>query len=265
MVKKWLLCLCSFCVVQAFAQLSSTDPEFEAQPVGGKEQLEQVLQTQFILPKMVLASDFETTITLFFNIDSIGNAFNFKSEGTSFKVVTNELQRTLKYLKFKRTLHLPNEPRPYFLTFHLSRDKYNRYYKQRSKLNFKKPVPADSSYTVYSRADRSPEYFKNGEEGLKEHILSSLTYPKIAIEKSIEGTVVIEFVVETNGYVTNVVTLQQVNAGCTEEALRIIKETKWQPAVFNNKLVRYKMTYPITFSLRNTLHDYGTSTSPTGQ
>jgi protein TonB len=86
----------------------------------------------------------------------------------------------------------------------------------------------------------------------------------LAIEKSIEGTVVIEFVVEANGYLTGINVKQSVNAGCTEEAVRLIKLTKWQPAVFNNKFVRYKTNFPITFSLRNISKD-NTSGSQMGQ
>lgn len=265
MLKSLLLFLPLLCVLVAPAQISSTDKEFEAVPVGGREQLDLVLETQLTLPKVVLSSEFDLDFNLFFNIDTAGNAFNFKTDSRHYKVIEAETQRILSFLKFKRTLHLPDEPRPYFLPFHISRDKYQKYYKQRSRLSFKKPLPADSSYHVYSRADHSPEYYKGGEDGLKEFILTELEYPKIAAERSVEGTVIVEFVVETNGYITNLITKQGVNAGCTEEALRIIKQTKWQPAVLNNKLVRYRMSYPITFSLRNNMKDFGTSSGTTGQ
>ena len=187
---------------------------------------------------------------------------NIKFEGiknNNNNVLRNELIRMFSFWKFHKTLHLPNESRPYFLTFKLSTEKYNKYFKQKNKLNLKKPLPADSSFIIYQKADKSPEYYKNGDDGLADFILSNIEYPKIAVEKSVEGTVVIEFVVETNGYVTGLAVKQPINAGCTEEALRLIKETKWQPAVVNNKFVRYKTTYPITFSLRNISKDNSSS------
>jgi protein TonB len=67
----------------------------------------------------------------------------------------------------------------------------------------------------------------------------------------VEGTVVLEYIVETNGFVTGIVPKKRVSAGCTEEAIRLISETRWQPAMLGGKAVRYRMTYPITFSLRN--------------
>lgn len=251
MLKKHIVILFIFCFTTAFSQTSSTSPEYEAQAIGGKEQIEQVLQTQLTLPKTLLTSNFDTEITTFFDLDTAGKAVNIKVEGNVNNALRIELLRVFNFLKFYKTLKLPNESRPYFLIFKLSTEKYNRYFKQKNKLTLKKPAPADSSFIIYTKADKSPEYYKNGDDGLTEFILSQIEYPKLAVEKSIEGTVVIEFVIETNGYVTGIKVKQGINAGCTEEAIRLIKLTKWQPAVFNNKFVRYRTNYPITFSLRN--------------
>lgn len=246
------------------AQVLSTNPEFEAHAIGGKEQIEQVLQTQLTLPKIVLTPNFETEIKVFFDLDSVGKAIDLKFEGGINNSLRNELKRAINFLKFHKTVHISNDIHPYFLVFKLAIDKYNRYFKQKNKLNLKKTLIADSSYVLYTKADKAPEYYKNGDEGLSEFMLTHIEYPKLAIEKSIEGTVIVEFVVETNGYITNVIAKQTINAGCTEEAIRLIKETKWQPAVLNNKYVRYKTNYPITFSLRNNNKD-NTGSSPMGQ
>lgn len=262
MLKKYIYVLISFWVFSLSAQTSATSPEYEGKVVGGKEQIEQVLQTQLTLPKILLTSNFDVEITTFFDLDTAGKAVNIKFEGiknNNNNVLRNELTRMFGFWKFYKTLHLPNESRPYFLTFKLSTEKYNKYFKQKNKLTFKKTLPADSSFIIYSKADKSPEYYKNGDDGLTEFVLSNIEYPKLAVEKSVEGTVVIEFVVETNGYLTGIAIKQPVGAGCTEEALRIIKLTKWQPAVLNNKFVRYKTTYPITFSLRNVNKDNSSS------
>jgi TonB family protein len=250
--------LFQLCIVFITAQVSPTDPEFEGQLVGGKEQLDQVLQTQLTFPKSILTSTFDEEVTVFFDLDTAAFATNFKFSKGLNNIQRNELKRIFRFMKFKKTQSTQYEPMPYFLTLHLSTEKYSKYYKQKSKLNIKRNFPADSSYIIYTKADKSPEYFKNGDEGLAEFMLNEIEYPKIARERTIEGTVILEFVVETNGYVTGVEVKKGVNGGCTEEAIRLIKLTKWQPAVLNNKLVRYKTTYPITFSLRNTSRD-GTS------
>ncbi len=240
-----------------FAQAPSTAYAIDAYPLGGKDQLEQVLETQLTLPKTLVTSHFEAEPVAYFDVDSAGRAVNIKIEKASNNALRNEMKRIFGFLRFAKTQNAYGDP--YVLNFKLSGDKYNHYFKQSNKLSFKKPLPADSSYAIYSKADRSPEYYKNGEEGLAALIISEMEYPRLAIEKSVEGTVVIEFVVETNGYITGITVKKPLGAGCTEEALRVIKKTRWQPATLNGKYVRYKTNYPITFSLRNVNHDNSSS------
>jgi periplasmic protein TonB len=249
--------------VSIFFKAQKNEYAIEAMPIGGNVQFEQILQTQLTLPKIILTSNFEVDIRAYFNLDSAGAAKNIKFEEQINNALRKELSRILGFMAFNKTQNIYNDP--YFLNFKLSTDKYNRYFKQRNKVNLKKNILADSSNVIYSRADIAPEYYKNGEEGLKEFILSNMEYPKLAIEKSVEGTVVIEFIVETNGYITAIVPKRTIGAGCTEEALRVITQTRWQPATFQNKLVRYKMTYPITFSLRNITKDNESSSQAIGQ
>jgi TonB family protein len=239
------LCYCCF----AAAQRSSTDPAFEGHVIGGKAEVTQVLQTQLTLPKTLLTPDFGRQITCFFNLDSLNRATDLKFEGQLNNALRNELTRIFLFHRFQRTLNLPDEKRPYFMQFDISTAKYKKHIKQTYRFRIRKNLQADSSYVVFTRADRPPEYFKNGEEGLNDYILSEIEYPKIAKERSIQGTVILEFVVETNGYITGINVRQPVNGGCTEEAIRIMKATRWQPAELGGKFVRYKMSYPITFNL----------------
>lgn len=254
-----------FTALPGFGQNSSTDPEFEAQVIGGKQHIEQVLQTQLYLPKQVLSSGFKTEFITFFDLDSSGKAQNIKFVGQVPLSIQKEMNRIFRFFTFKLTLDLPNESRPYFLKFTISTEKYKTFIKQKSKFNVKLNESVDSSFMVYTRADRSPEFYKNGEEGFNEFVLSEIEYPRLAIEKSIQGTVILEFVVETNGFVTNLEIKKGVNGGCTEEAIRLMQFSRWKPAVLNEKLVRYKMTAPITFNLRNVNKSYESSNSTFGQ
>jgi TonB family protein len=232
-------------------RISAQSNENEGLIYGGKKQIDQVIETQFTIPKVLLTSNFDVNPTVFFDIDSAGNPVNITFEGVTNNVLRKETLRMLRFLRFRKTKNEEGLMYPYSFSYHMTTAKYNKLFKQRSKSPIKKSVPADSSYIIYTKADKSPEYYKNGEEGLKEYILSEIEYPKAAIEKSVEGTVVVEFVVETNGYITGITVLQGLGAGCSDVALRIIKETKWQPATLGGKLVRYKMSYPITFNLHN--------------
>lgn len=222
---------------------------------GGGEALEQVLQTQLTLPKNFFQSGLDETITIYFLLDSAGRPGKGIFQPAIQAAAQKEFQRMLKFLSFQR---FDNDPQlPYSLTIPLSANRYAAYRKQKQKAFLKTSLPADSSFVIYTKADRSPEYYKDGEEGLKEFLLSEMEFPKLAIEKSVSGTVIVEFIIETNGYVTALQVKQPLGAGCSEESLRLIKETRWKPAEVNGKLVRYRMTYPITFSLRSTTKNSG--------
>lgn len=267
MLKKYLLFISTVFAFGAFSQIPDLLPEYEAKIIGGKEQMEQVLQTQLTLPKTLLTPGFETHIVALFDVDSMGNAvsisFKYAKNSKINNLLREELIRILHFLKFRRPSTAP-PPAAVYAVFHISTEKYNKYFKQKNKNNIKK-LPADSSFAIYARADKSPEYYRNGDQGLGEFILSEMEYPKVALEKSIEGTVIVEFVVETNGYVTGLTIKQGVNGGCTEEAIRMLKQTRWQPATSHGKYIRYKTTYPITFSLRNTNKNVGYSSQTIGQ
>ena len=244
-----ILTILFFSICKSPAQITPTDAEFEAQPIGIKDQLDNFLQTQFTMPKFLLQSDFNEKVLVFFNIDSLGSATHLKFDKGLNNLLRIELIKMIRLIHFKRTLHLPNEEAPYFLSIPISSSAYRKYKKQKQKPITNNQFTSDTSSIVYNKVDKSAEYYKEGDEGLAAYFLSELDYPKIAIQQSIEGTVILDFVVETNGYVSNIEVKKGINGGCTEEAVRLIKQTRWQPAVKGNQLVRYKITYPITFNL----------------
>lgn len=235
----------------AISQITPTDPEFEAIPIGIKDQLENTLACQLNMPKALLNTNYTEKVIVYLNIDSSGHAYHLKFDKGLNNQMRLELIKILKLMQFKRTLRSSDEEAPYFIAFQLSAHHYGKYRKQKEKNIVKSKLIPDSTMVVYHKADISPEYYKNGEEGLNDYLLSELNYPKIALEQSIEGTVVIDFVVETNGYVGNIEVKKGVNGGCSEEAIRLIKNTRWQPAEKDGQLVRYKISFPIKFSLLN--------------
>lgn len=225
--------------------------------VGGKANVEQVLKTQLEIPKSVWSADYKQEIITYFTVTKEGKIDNFSFD----KKYNNFLEAEVKRL-FRFFTYLPYEEQDKGIVakecafrLKLSADDYKKYQKFRGKSPVKTNFPKDTSFTVYERADVAPEYYKNGEEGLKEYVLTEILYPSVAMRNTIQGTVVLEFIVEANGYPTNIVVKQGVNGGCTEEAVRLMSATKWVPAQKDGKYVRYKMTYPIGFSLQNINRD----------
>lgn len=88
---------------------------------------------------------------------------------------------------------------------------------------------------------------------LNTYISNSIRYPENERDQGLEGTVFIEFVVETDGRVTGARVLKEVSGapGLTAEALRVVNGMpKWTPASQNGRRVRCVMRLPIRFKLR---------------
>jgi TonB family protein len=106
------------------------------------------------------------------------------------------------------------------------------------------------SNEVYSKVDEVPE-FKGGFDALGEFISQNLQYPLTARQQGIEGTSYIEFIVETDGTVTNVKTLRGISGECDAEAERVVKSfPKWIPGKNAGQVVRTKFVIPISYKLQ---------------
>ena len=91
---------------------------------------------------------------------------------------------------------------------------------------------------IYDVVEVMPSY-PGGTTKLMEFLNNNVMYPKIAQKKGIQGRVVVKFIVEKNGMVTNVETLRQVNPELDNEAIRVVKSMpKWAPGMHNGKAVR---------------------------
>lgn len=92
--------------------------------------------------------------------------------------------------------------------------------------------------------------FPGGPAAMAQFIQKNLKYPEIALENQIEGTVVVEFVVEKDGSISNIKVLKDIGGGCGNEAMRIIKMMpKWTPGKQGDMPVRVKMRAPIKFKI----------------
>ena len=75
-------------------------------------------------------------------------------------------------------------------------------------------------------------------------------YPLLARQRKIQGKVIMEFVVQADGRLTDARIVKRLGSGLDEEALRLIKAApKWEPAVFQGKPIKQKMVLPVLFQL----------------
>jgi TonB family protein len=252
-----------FILLSAFIKAQvNIEPNPETPPVnyGGKPQLEQILRTQqYIAGPYIETPDKE--VSIYFTVTKTGKVQDsfFKEEYSNF--YKDEIKRLLRFCVFepaKKSSHTVDAYGSLSILF--SGKNYKTYLKDRKKtklnLDDKK---ADTTFTIYEIADKSPEFYK-GDDALPQFIFDNIEYPNVAKTQNIEGTVNLSFIVEANGFVTNVKALKTVGGGCTDEAIRVADLIRWKPAEKDGKYVRYKMNYPITFSLKNVNRDASNST-----
>ena len=83
-------------------------------------------------------------------------------------------------------------------------------------------------------------------------VQKQVKYPTIALENGITGRVVLTFVVEKDGSLTNIEVLQTPDRSLAEEATRVLKQSpKWTPGKQRNQAVRVKYTLPVEFRVQN--------------
>ena len=83
-------------------------------------------------------------------------------------------------------------------------------------------------------------------------VQSRLVYPRMAQENNIQGKVVLKFVIERDGTLTNIEEIASPDKSLTEEAIRVLKQSpKWSPGKQRNKPVRVFYILPIDYMLQN--------------
>lgn len=93
--------------------------------------------------------------------------------------------------------------------------------------------------------------FKGGEDAMYRFISDNLQYPPEALENGISGRVVVSFVVEKDGSITNVKIQgkRRVGFGCEEASMDVVKkmDKMWEPAIQRDKEARMRFRLPIRF------------------
>lgn len=98
--------------------------------------------------------------------------------------------------------------------------------------------------------EKMPEFI-GGMEALYAFLRENLVYPEVARNSGIQGTVLIEFVVERDGSISNVKTVVPLFPECDTEAIRVIKKLpKWKPGEQMGKPVRVFFNLPVRFTLQ---------------
>jgi protein TonB len=108
---------------------------------------------------------------------------------------------------------------------------------------------AEKDDKIFMVVEDSPT-FPGGEAEMMRYISNNIEYPTMEKENGIEGKVVVNFVVNENGSISNIKILKGVTKGLNEEAKRVVKTMpNWEPGEQRGKPVKVRVNLPIRFSL----------------
>ncbi len=103
---------------------------------------------------------------------------------------------------------------------------------------------------IFINAEEMPLY-PGGETERYRFLADNIHYPQQASELGIQGTVYLQFVVDSKGNITDAKILRGIGGGCDEEALRVVKMMpQWKPGRQNGRNVRVLYTMPVSFRLQ---------------
>lgn len=113
------------------------------------------------------------------------------------------------------------------------------------------PKAADKKKTVYEAVEKMAE-FPGEMPGLIDYLRKNIRYPEEAHKANEQGRVVVQFVINEDGSVSDVEVLKGVSESLDKEAVRVVSEMpKWSPAQVNGKNVASRFTLPVMFMLQD--------------
>lgn len=82
-----------------------------------------------------------------------------------------------------------------------------------------------------------------------ESLQSKINYPQVAADAGIEGRVIVNMVVNEQGRPEQVAVVRGIGGGCDEEAVRVVRDARFEPGRQRGEPVKVKLSLPITFRL----------------
>lgn len=123
-----------------------------------------------------------------------------------------------------------------------------------SRVEYNQNVVDKNEVGVYSETDvdKAPTFLKGSvNDFLNEWVYAYLKYPDSAFNNGVQGTILVEFIIDEKGYLTNPKIIRFVDESLENEALRVIKASpKWKPGEIAGRKVKVKYVLPIEFRLK---------------
>jgi periplasmic protein TonB len=107
--------------------------------------------------------------------------------------------------------------------------------------------PKKGEKKIFTMVDETAE-FPGGMSAMRAYLAKSIHYPDSAKKNNIQGKVILQFIVNKDGSISNVDIMRNLPGGCGEEARRVVLAMpKWKPGLMNGQPVDMYYTLPISF------------------
>lgn len=228
-------------------QVVEEQPEFP----GGMSELMKYLQKEIKYPKEAQEQGIQGRVIVQFVVNKDGSITEAKVMKAVHPLLDAEALRVMGTMpNWKPGKQRGKEVRVRFtlpITFHLSGGSTD---KVQEAAKTAQTETTNSGDEIFQVVEHMPEY-PGGMEELMKYLQKEIKYPKEALEKKTQGRVIVQFVVEKDGSITEAKVMKPVDPLLDAEALRVVSTMpNWVPGKQRGKEVRTRFTLPISFRLQ---------------
>lgn len=216
---------------------------YPAAPIGGILDAEYLISSQMLYPTYELTNKEDAIVFISVKVLWNGEIETISSNIDSASAFSKEALRLVSLLDWKTDLIRKDkkiEPQQIKITF--DPRKYSRIHKKRD--NAPRTI-GNSIVHAKSQLDKRIELIHY--KSLNEYTRENIRYPALALQRTISGMVKVRFIIEKNGKASNFDVVQTTAGGCNEETLRLLKAVRWEPGMIDNKPVRVRSEYSLSF------------------
>ncbi|SFG42193.1 energy transducer TonB [Prevotella sp. KH2C16] len=111
------------------------------------------------------------------------------------------------------------------------------------------PEQGEDDRIIYEMVEEQPS-FPGGEHALMEYLMKKVDYPKKEARKGVSGRVVVSFVVNQDGSISDIEIVRHASVRLDAEVIKAVRSMPaWEPGKKNGRPVRSKYTLPVNFKL----------------
>jgi TonB family protein len=212
---------------------------------GGRAALVKYLGRNVVYPAMDRENNIQGKVNLQFNVETDGSvtdviAVSGPSQTLKDAAIT-AMKNSPKWIPGYKDGKLVKMPYTHEVNFTLGNEISN---------GVRLPVVDNSGGNqVYTVLETQPK-FPGGTQNFLKFLAANIKYPADDRKNNVQGRVVIQFVIEKDGSLTNVKAIRGPSEAMSEEAVRVLSTSpKWNPGIQDGRPVRAQYTVPVNFTL----------------